>query len=203
MTPVLLAAVMACAAAAPDTAVRAAVPTPELPAPPDRFVLQVEGGARLTGPPARIDIRHAVVGAAPAVEISFAAGDEQGTTWSVLVVAQSGFLRDSALQAQLSDRPLEPGRASLQRIQSAGGVQMADAGALQLSLRQGRLSGQATARGLGRLKFEGPYAVSCTLPASATAVAPPASADALMAQVVDEGFESVLCKPYAALGRGR
>jgi len=193
------AALAACVAAG---AAHAAGPAGERPAPPDRFELQVRGGARHTGPVARIDIRHGPTGAPPAVEISFTASDGQGHTWSAVVAPPPAFLHSLALQAGVTDRPLQPGGASVQRALPGGAVQMAAAGTLQLALRQGRLVGEARLGALGDLQFGGPYAVSCTAPGLQDDAAAGATDAAPGAQRVDERFESALCRPYAALGRG-
>ncbi|HSI60814.1 MAG TPA: hypothetical protein VLA16_24870, partial [Ideonella sp.] len=202
---------LACCAAAVATAAAAgagvaAGPAPaaqdERPALPDPFTVKVGAGQRFTGAAARIDIKYPDAAGAPQVELAFSATDRSGRTWTARAVAPPAFARTRQLTARITDRPLRPGDASVQRRTAvADDAVFARTGSLQLSLQSGRLAGEA--RGAGPMfpaKFEGPVVVSCAVPASAMAASLPApvSADAPVALVVDEAFESALCQPYAA-----
>ena len=178
-------------------------PDGELPAPPNQFVVTTKAGAPLTGPAARIDIRYVDAAQPPAVEVSFSASGGSGRSWSVLSAAPPDFLKTLALTARVVDGRIVPGTASVQAgIGNAEGV-AASAGLLSLRLHAGRLMGE-TSRMDDEFAatFEGPFFVTCAVPAALlTGEAPAASAaDTQPTLTVDERFESALCRPYATLG---
>jgi len=178
-------------------------PDGELPAPPNLFVVTTKAGARLTGPAARIDIRYADAAKAPDVEISFSASGGAGRTWSVLTAAPADFLQTLGLTARVVDDRVVPGTASVQaRLGDAADIP-APAGLLSLRLYAGRLMGEAS-RMDDQLAatFEGPFIVTCAVPAAMLAGEAPASstADPRPTLAVDEAFATELCRPYATLG---
>jgi hypothetical protein len=180
---------------------------PEEPAAPERFEVRLANSAPpLRGAAARVDIRHDGGTAAPIVEVTFSASDH-ARTWAAHVLAPQRFLQTLKLVAQVSDRPLVPGRASVQTGAPGADASMARGGSLQLSLRHGRLEGSyvpaAERGGAAPVRFAGPYVVSCSVPASALATNAAAAGAAMGAHIVDENFTSTLCKPYAALGGWR
>ena len=178
-------------------------PDSERAAPPDQFVVTTNAGMRLTGPAARIDIRHVDPAKAPAVEVFFSASGSSGQTWSVQSVAFPDFLATLSLTARVVDGLLEPGKASVQARLATADATAATSGLLSLRLYAGRLVGE-TSRMSDEFaaKFDGPFVVTCAVPASSTAVGAPASIayDTPPTLIVDETFESALCQPYAAMG---
>ncbi len=178
-------------------------PDGELPAPPNQFVVTTKAGRQLSGPAARIDIRHVDAAQAPDVEISFSASGGSGRTWSVLSAASADVLQTLSLTARVVDGRVVPGTASVQaRLGDADGT-AAPAGLLSLRLYAGRLIGEAS-RMDDELAatFEGPFIVTCAVPAALMrGEAPaPSAADPRPTLTVDEAFESALCRPYATLG---
>jgi hypothetical protein len=173
----------------------------ERPAPPDRLMVTTRASARFSGPAARIDIRHVNPSKQPDVEIAFSASGNAGT-WAIQATPRSDFLRTFTLSANVVDRPLEPGYASVQVASPDGAATLASSGLLQLRLQSGRIAGEVDSNAeLFAATFEGPFVVTGAVPAGATA--PQSSATETPALVVDETFESALCKPYAALARRR
>jgi hypothetical protein len=177
-------------------------PDGELAAPADQFVVMTRAGTQLTGPAARIDIRHVDAAKPPDVEIAFSASGASGRTWSALATAPTGFLETLALTARVVDGRVGPGTATVQvRLDEREGT-AAPAGLLSLGLYAGRLTGEAS-RMDDELaaRFEGPFVVTCAVPAGPTGEAPASSAaNAQPTLTVDEAFESALCRPYATLG---
>lgn len=193
------------ASSAPGTASDAAMSLDakaERPAPPDRFVVETAEGRRLSGAPARIDIRHLDALQAPQIEVTVSAGDDEGQVWGFRAWAPSSFPGMPGFTAHIVRGPLGPGQAGVEHGRAAADTRSATGGTLQLALREGRLTGRAHANGASA-RFEGPYAVSCAVPASAPAAAASAATPTpeapLPVLVVDERFESPLCKPYAQL----
>jgi hypothetical protein len=175
----------------------------EQAAPADQFVVTTNAGARLSGPPARIEIRHVDEAKAPDVEVVFSASVGSGYTWSVHSVALPVFLETLSLAARVVDSPLEPGTASVQVALPNAEATAAPSGLLSFRLHAGRLVGEA-----GRMRdefaarFDGPFVVTCAVPAAAMASGAPESIAKITRPtlILDETFESALCRPYAALG---
>jgi hypothetical protein len=178
-------------------------PDHERPAPPNAFVVTTSAGTQLSGSAARIDIRHADAATPPDVENSFSTTGGAGNTWSVLTAAPPEFLQTLSLTARVVDGRVGPGTANVQGAVEGADVTAAPGGLLSLRLHAGRLSGE-TSRMDDALAahFEGPFIVTCAVPATSIEGAAPApSADsARPALIVDEAFESAACRPYATLG---
>ena len=178
-------------------------PDGELAAPPGQFVVMTRAGTQLTGPAARIDIRHVDAATPPDVEIAFSASGAAGRTWSALAAAPAGFLETLALTARVVDGHVGPGTASVQvRVGDAEG-NAAPAGLFSLRLYAGRLMGEASKMDDElAARFEGPFVVTCAVPAGSSTGEAPASTAANVhpTLTVDEVFESALCRPYATLG---
>jgi hypothetical protein len=183
-----------------DTAVG---PDGELAAPPNQFVVTTRTGAQLTGPAARIDIRHVDAAKPPDVEIAFSASGNSGRTWSVLSSAPADFLETLALTARVVDGHVGAGTASVQVRLDDTESTSAPGGLLSLRLYAGRLMGE-TSRMNDEFaaRFEGPFVVTCAVPASLIAGEAPASSAGTTPPTltVDESFESDLCRRYATLG---
>jgi hypothetical protein len=169
-------------------------------APPDQFMVTTAAGV-LSGPPARIDIRHVDPSKPPDGESAFAASGSPGHRWSVLLMAPPDFLQTQRITAPVVDGPLREGQASVQVGEAGADVSAAASGLVSFSLYGGRLAGEAR-----RLpdefaaSFEGPFVVSCAIPASAGTAAPaPVSGSPSAALVLDERFESPLCRRFAGL----
>jgi hypothetical protein len=178
-------------------------PGTERPAPPDSFLVTTNAGTQLTGPAARIDIRHVDATQPPAVEISFSAAGGSGGSWSALIAAPPGFLQTFNLTARVVDGQVVPGTATVQATIAGGDSTAVTAGVLSLQLRAGRLTGEARRIDNERMAtFEGPFVVTCAVPAALfTQGAPAPSTEQLPPTlVVDENFESAPCAPYATLG---
>lgn len=172
----------------------------ERPAPPDRLVVTTKAGTRFTGPAARIDIRHRRAAKPPDVEVAFSASGIAGRTWAMQAMAPSEFLRTLTLTAQVVDRPLEAGHASLQvTFPDVDDASLASSGLLQLRLERARLVGEVSgASDEFAAVFEGPFVVTCAIPT--LSIAPgPSSEQTQPALVIDERFESAPCKGHAAL----
>lgn len=170
----------------------AAEPAAERPAAPDRLVVVAGAAPAFAGAPVRIDIRFLPGAAAPTVELSFTATRDDGERWSVLLSAPPAFLQTRAVDAALTDRPLQTGHASLLHEDAAGHRHGAAAGRLRATLQAGRLQGEATMPDGPTLRLAGPVAVTCAVPL-----------DGGPALRVDERFETPACQPYATLGTGR
>ena len=183
-----------------DTAVG---PDGELAAPPNQFVVTTRTGAQLTGPAARIDIRHVAAAQPPDVEVAFSASGNSGRTWSVLSAAPADFLDTLALTARVVDGQVGAGTASVQVRVDDKESTAAPGGLLSLRLYGGRLMGE-TSRMDDEFaaRFEGPFVVTCAVPASALpGEAPSASAAGTQPTLtVDDAFQSDLCRRYATLG---
>jgi hypothetical protein len=178
-------------------------PDHERPAPPNSFVVTTGAGVQLSGSAARIDIRHADAAQPPDVEISFSATGGGGGNWSVLTAAPAEFLQTLNLTARVVDGRVGPGTATVQGAAAGGEVAAASTGLLSLRLYAGRLSGEASRmEDALAARFDGPFIVTCSVPAASLAGAAPAPAadGARPALIVDEAFESAACKPYATLG---
>jgi hypothetical protein len=177
-------------------------PDGELAAPPNQLVVTMGTGSQLTGPAARIDIRHVDAAKPPDVEVAFSASGNSGRTWSVLSAAPADFLQTLALTARVVDGRVGMGTASVQ-VSVDGQEKAASAGLLSVRLYAGRLMGEASRMDTDfAARFEGPFVVTCAVPASLAAGAAPASSAAATPPTltVDERFESELCRPYATLG---
>jgi hypothetical protein len=178
-------------------------PDGELAAPPNQFVVTTGTGAQLTGPAARIDIRHVDAAQPPDVEIAFSASGNSGRTWSVLSAAPADFLPTLALTARVVDGRVGVGTASVQVSLEGNEAQAAPGGLLSLRLYAGRVTGE-TSRMDNEFaaRFEGPFVVTCAVPAPLVGGEAPASnaAGTPPTLTVDEHFESGLCRPYATLG---
>ena len=177
-------------------------PDSELPAPPNTFLVTTNAGTQLTGAPARIDIRHVDANRGPDVEIMFSASGSSGQTWSVLAAAPAGFLETNNLTARVVDGRITPGTAT---VQMRSGVEDAAApeGLLSLRLYAGRITGETSRMGEAlAARFEGPFVVTCAVPAASMPAGAPAPSanDAPQTLTVDDTFESQLCRPYATLG---
>ncbi len=197
---------MIVAAAAGGGCPSASRPGGELPAPPDPFVVTTAGGVRASGPAARVEIRYFDPEGAPEIEVAVAAADGSGRTWAARALAPLEFLQTRTLTAELVDGLLEPGTASVQVAVPGGDAAFAPSGTLELRLREGELVGEVTAAGEEfSARLAGPFVVTCAAPAASlgTQAPAPVSEDALPALVVDERFESALCKPHARLGPQR
>ena len=178
-------------------------PDGELAAPPNQFVVTTGTGPQLTGPAARIDIRYVDAAKPPDVEIAFSASGNSGRTWSVLSAAPADFLQTAALTARVVDGRVAVGTATLQVSLEGNEARVAPEGLVSLRLYQGRLMGEASRMADEfAARFEGPFVVTCAVPASlAAGGAPASSADGTPPTLtVDERFESELCRPYAKLG---
>jgi hypothetical protein len=178
-------------------------PDGELAAPPNQFVVMTGTGAQLTGPAARIDIRHVDAAKPPDVEIAFSASGNSGRTWSVLSAAPGEFLRTLALTARVVDGRVGVGTASVQVSLEDKEARAAPEGLLSVRLYAGRVMGEASRMDAEfAAKFEGPFVVTCAVPASLAAGEAPASSapGTPPTLTVDERFESDLCRPYATLG---
>jgi hypothetical protein len=174
----------------------------ERPAPPDRLMVTTKAGARFSGPAARIDIRHVNQSQPPDVEVAVSASGTGGRTWAMQATPRPDFLRTFTLSADVIDRPLQPGYAGVQAASPDGDTSLASSGLVQLRLEGGRIAGEVVSNDERfAATFEGPFVVTCAVPAGATA--PQSSATETPVLVVDETFESPLCKPYAALAGGR
>jgi hypothetical protein len=200
LTAIFCTIIMAAAAAGGSR--WAAGPENEQAAPPDRFMVTTNVGIRLTGAAARVEIRHLAAAKAPEVEVVLSASDSLGRRWAVQSRAPSDFLETLTLSAQVTDRPLKLGNASVQVSLPGTNASFAPSGLLKLHLQAGRLVGEAS--GMNdefSAKFEGPFVVTCAVPAASMAAGAPAatSENALLPLIVDEKFESALCKRYAAL----
>jgi hypothetical protein len=175
-------------------------PGDEVAAPPDQFMVTTAAGV-LSGPAARIDIRHVDPSKPPDVEIAFSASGSSGRTWSVMLIAAPDFLQTQRITARVVDGLLREGQASVQVGAAGANVSAADSGLVSLSLHAGRLSGEARRVPDGfAADFEGPFVVSCAIPASSDAAAPaPVAGSPFAALVLDDRFESTLCRPFAGL----
>jgi hypothetical protein len=177
-------------------------PDGELPAAPNQFLVTTKAGAQLTGAAARIDVRHVDAAKAPDVEVTFSASGASGT-WSVVLAALPDFLTTLRLTARVGDGQIVPGTATVQvRRGDAEGV-AAPAGLLSLHLHAGRLMGEASRMDNEfAATFEGPFIVTCAVPAALIGAGGPASdtANTSPTLTVDEDFESPPCRPYATLG---
>ena len=177
-------------------------PDGELAAPPNQFVVTTGNGTQLTGPAARIDIRHVNPAQPPDVEIAFSASGTSGRTWSMLSAAPADFLQTLALTARVVDGRLGVGTATVQVSPSGNEATAAPGGLVSLRLYAGRLTGEASRMDdQFAARFEGPFVVTCAVPASlAAGDAPASNADSARPTLtVDERFESELCRPYANL----
>jgi hypothetical protein len=180
-------------------------PGAEQPAPPDTFVVTTRAGERLLGAAARIDIKHQRRGEAPEIEITVSASSELGSTWAVQAAALPDFLRSRVLSADVVDRPLDGGTASVQVAKARADAAFSPAGRLQLRIDGGRLIGEVSgAANDFAASFAGPVVVTCAVPSEAMASGAPAptSANTATVLVVDTMFESALCRPYADLAGG-
>jgi hypothetical protein len=178
-------------------------PEGELAAPPNQFVVTTGTGTQLSGPAARIDIRHVDAAKPPDVEIAFSASGNSGRTWSVLSAAPADFLQTLALTARVVDGRVDVGTASVQLGLEGKEGNAAPGGLLSLQLYAGRLMGEASRMDAEfAARFEGPFVVTCAVPASLIGGDAPASSAASTPPTltVDERFESGLCRPYATLG---
>jgi hypothetical protein len=181
-------------------------PDGELAAPPDQFVVTTEAGTQLSGAAARIDIRYGDAAQEPDVEISFSASGAGGRTWSVVASAPPEVLETMSLTARVVDGRVSPGTATVQASLPSGEAAAAAAGLLSLRVYAGRLVGETSRMG-GELaaRFEGPFVVTCAVPAALMSNDAPAAAagSSVSSLVVDESFESAPCQRHAALGGGR
>ena len=178
-------------------------PDIERPAPADRFIITTQAGSRFAGSSARVDIRYSD-GERPDVEISFSASDRVGREWAVTAAAPAAFLRTLSMSAPLVNRPLALGDASVQLRSASEEPSFAGGGRIELHLNAGQLTGETSGvAGDFAAKFQGPFVVTCAVPAGSLSTGAPsaASENALPALIVDEKFESPLCKPYATLAR--
>jgi hypothetical protein len=171
-------------------------------APPDPFTVTTKIGARLTGPAARIDIRRVSEAHPPDVEITFSASGGSGRNWAAQLLAPPAFLDTLTLEAPVREGPLSTGEAAVQTSAAGAEVTAARAGRLRLAIAGGRLSGEAS--GMSdelSASFQGSFVVTCAAPAASLEVSAPSSGarSTPPTLVVDEKFESPLCKPYATL----
>jgi hypothetical protein len=169
-------------------------------APPDQFMVTTAAGD-LSGPPARLDIRHVDPSKPPDVEVALSASGRAGQRWSVLLMAPPDFLQTQRITARVVDGPLHEGEASVQVNGAGADASGAASGLVSLSLYGGRLAGEARRVPDGfAANFEGPFVVSCAIPASSGDGAPaPAAGSPAAALVLDERFESPLCRRFAGL----
>jgi hypothetical protein len=169
-------------------------------APPDQFMVTTAAGV-LSGPPARIDIRHVDPSKPPDVEVSLSASGSSGHRWSLLLMPEPDFPQTQRITARVVDGPLREGQASVQVGGAGADVSTAPSGLVSLSLYAGRLSGEASRVPDGfAANFEGPFVVSCSIPASSGAAAPaPVAGSPSGPLVLDERFESPLCRRFAGL----
>jgi hypothetical protein len=178
-------------------------PDRELAAPPNQFLVTTNAGTQLTGPAARIDIRYMDAAKAPDVEVMFSASGSAGRSWSVVSAAPADFLERHSLTARVVDGRVVPGTASVQvRVGDAEDT-AAPEGLLSLRLYSGRLIGEASRMADEfAATFEGPFIVTCAVPAALMPGGAPASSadNTPPTLIVDETFESALCRPYATLG---
>lgn len=173
----------------------------ERAAPPDPFVVTTPAGMRLAGAPARLDIRHPQGGPVVA-ELTFSASDPAGRVWNARLLASAETIAKRRLSATISDRPLVAGRASVQTQSGDAEAVFARAGAIRVVLQAGRLTGETSGTSERfAARFEGPFAVSCAVPAAALtgAASSPAEPQGPGALVVDDSLASAPCRPYAAL----
>ena len=196
----IAAAGVACACG--GTPVNPADPRQERAAAPDTFVVTTAGGTRLAGAAARVDIRYSDAGREPEVEIAFSASADSGRSWAIQSMAPADFLKTLTLSAGVISGPLARGQASVQLNPQGGAPSFAAGGVLQLRIQGRRMTGETSGTSADfSARFEGPFVVTCAVPAAALAEAAPASSsnDTRLPLVVDEQFESTLCKPYASL----
>jgi hypothetical protein len=181
----------------------AVAPDRERAAPPNPFVVTTNAGTTLSGAAARIDIRFTDAAKAPDVEVIFSASGGAGRSWSVVSSASADFLERLSLTARVVDGRIVPGTASVQvRVGDAEDT-AASGGLLSFRLYAGRLTGEASRMADEfAARFEGPFVVTCAVPAPLMPGGAPASSGdhARPALIVDETFESALCRPYATLG---
>jgi hypothetical protein len=184
-------------------------PDAERPAPPDQFVVTTQAGTQLSGPAARIDIRYVDAAQAPDVEISFSASAGTGRTWSVVAAALPEFLDARSLTARVVDSRITAGTATVQASVAGQDATAAPGGLLSLRVYGGRLMGETSRMGDElAARFEGPFVVTCAVPAALMSDAPQA-ADPGSTQptlIVDEAFESEPCRRHeltSVAGRGR
>jgi hypothetical protein len=174
----------------------------EQAAPPDRFVVTTNAGMRLIGAAAKVEIKYLDAAKAPAVEVVLSASDRLGRTWALLSTASSDFLETLTLSASVIARPLQSGNVSVQVNFLGADASFAPSGLLHLRLQAGRLVGETSGMSDDfAAKFEGPFVVTCAVPADFMgAGAPtPTSENVLPLLIVDEKFESALCRRYIAL----
>ncbi|MSQ47070.1 MAG: hypothetical protein EXR78_01585 [Deltaproteobacteria bacterium] len=178
----------------------------EQPAAEAPFVVTTSVGPQLRGTAARVEIKYLDVAQAPQVEIVFSAADAADRLWAAQALPPADFLKTPTLSAQVVDRPLTLGTASVQVSQAGGDAVFSPGGLLTLQLRDGRLVGETREMGDEfSARFEGPFVVTCAVPATTlTGDAPtPTSDNTLPILVVDERFESPLCQPFATLAGWR
>jgi hypothetical protein len=170
----------------------------ERPAPSGQLVLATEAGAQFTGPAARIDIRIDQAGH-PTAELVLSVADGTGRTWALQAALSMESLDSLNLRAQLVQRPLQAGDATVQLVAPGTEAAVAAAGLLQAQLRSGVIEGAVSgASAEFAASFTGPFAVTCAVP---IAGAPVPTSGGAVALAVDEKFESAGCKPYASLGQ--
>jgi hypothetical protein len=163
-----------------------------------------KAGMQLTGAAARIDIRFADAAKAPDVEVTFSASGGSGRTWAVLSAAPADFLESHSLTARVVDGRIGPGTASVQLRAGDAEATAAPEGLLSLRLYAGRVTGEASRMGAEfAATFEGPFIVTCAVPAALIAgnAPAPSAGNAPPILIVDEAFQSAPCRPYATLGR--
>jgi hypothetical protein len=178
--------------------VGASPPAGERPAPAGQLAVTTEAGTRFSGPPARIDIRFDNEGT-PSVELAMTVADADNRTWALQASLQATALDSQILQAQLVNRPLQAGDATVQLSSQGSEPVTAAGGQLRARLQAGTIQGDVlgTTASLAA-SFAGPFVVTCAAP---IAGAPAPTAGNAPALVVDEKFESQACKPYAGLAR--
>jgi hypothetical protein len=173
----------------------------ERPAPPDRFVVTTEAGLRLTGGAARIEIKYRDAVNEPEVEIFFSASSDSEDAWEAYAAAPAEFLETLELRAPVVDRPLQSGEASVS-VNLKGASLFGASGLLALRVQAGLLMGEASGMSAQlSATLEGPFALTCAVPAAAmtAGAAAPASENRPQILVVDEQFESALCARYRPL----
>ncbi len=178
-------------------------PDGELSAPPNQFAVTTQAGTQLSGAAARIDIRYADAVQAPDVEISFSASGGAGRTWSVVTAAAPEFLDTMNLTARVVDGRVTPGTATVQAGIGSAETAAAQAGLLSLRVYDGRVMGETSRMGEElAATFEGPFVVTCAVPAAVKSndVPAPAPRSTQPALIVDEAFESAPCRRHANFG---
>jgi|GEM_PF-3137879 hypothetical protein len=176
------------------SACRSNGPDGEQPAGPDPLVVTLGDGEQLRGPEARLDVRFPDPEGPAQVELFLSGAAASGAGWSALLRAGPELLERRAVAAAVTQGPLQPGQASVERRAADGAAQQAASGQVQLRLEGRRLAGEVGGAPAGfAARVEGPFVVTCSVPLPGA----PAGQGAVL--TVDARFESAQCRPWGAL----